>query len=362
MDATIQTSETTYSIENSNYKDITYSGNENFYGTGNDLNNLITASIGDDKIFGGLGNDTLIGNDGDDEIYGEGGADRIFGGAGDDILSGGQGNDVITDLVGINNISGGDGDDIIYVSFNEDISRNIQIPIFQNNFDEQENKNQPDLEPTRHLGHAIDETTTENNTLIFTSNEGEHLHVVVSKPNGYRLDLFDTQIQATTWKYNGTQLIGANGDNYLRFEGVGEQDNFTSLEEISVVVDGVEYFGPVSNRFEIEETAPQPFLEITELNIVHIDGKNYWKFSGTVDDYSKIDEVVITYRIINEISNYNLSKRISKTEIDNDGSFSVLHEIPSSISDGSADVTLVRYFDTDGNMVDFSREELGSSK
>ena len=75
LDATIQTSETTYSIEK-NYKDITYSGNENFYGTGNDLNNLITASIGDDKIFGGLGNDTLIGNDGDDEIYGGGGADR----------------------------------------------------------------------------------------------------------------------------------------------------------------------------------------------------------------------------------------------------------------------------------------------
>ena len=134
LDATIQTSETTYSIENSNYKDITYSGNENFSGTGNDLNNLITASIGDDKIFGGLGNDTLIGNDGDDEIYGEGGVDRIFGGAGDDILSGGQGNDVITDLVGINNISGGDGDDLIYVFFNENVSRDVDPNFFEDNY------------------------------------------------------------------------------------------------------------------------------------------------------------------------------------------------------------------------------------
>ena len=150
---------------------------------------------------------------------------------------------------------------IYFMSLLTRISLEIsQIPVFQNNFDEQVFSNQSDLEPTRHLGHAIDETTTENNTLIFTSNEGEHLHVVVTEyAAGYRLDLFDTQIQATTWKYNGTQLIAANGDNYLQFFGVGEQDNFTSLEEISVVVDGVEYFGPVSNRFEIE-TAPQPFL------------------------------------------------------------------------------------------------------
>ena len=81
----------------------------------------------------------------------------------------------------INDKSGGDGDDLIHVSFDEDISRNSQKPVFQNNFDEQVFSNQSDLEPTRHLGHATEETTTENNALIFTSNEGEHLHVVVTE-------------------------------------------------------------------------------------------------------------------------------------------------------------------------------------
>ena len=185
--------------------------------------------------------------------------------------------------------------------------------MFHNNFDEQENRNQLDFELTRHLGHDISESISESNSFLFTSNEGEHLHLVGTEyVAGYRLDLLDTQIQATTWKYNGTQLFGADGDNYLRFEGIGQQDNFTSLEEISVVVNGVEYFGPATNRFKIEETAPHVFLEITELHIVHIVDKNYWKFSGTVGDYSKIDEVVITYRINNVKGGYRFLK-IPKT-------------------------------------------------
>ncbi len=64
-----------------------------FNGTGND-----------DKIHGGVDNDTFWGNKGNDRIEGNDGAD---------VALGGEGNDVITDSAGDDNLKGGDGNDAI---------------------------------------------------------------------------------------------------------------------------------------------------------------------------------------------------------------------------------------------------------
>jgi Ca2+-binding RTX toxin-like protein len=58
-------------------EDLGYTGGANFAGTGNALDN---------RIRGGIGNDTLSGGAGDDTLSGMGGADSIDGGAGDDTL------------------------------------------------------------------------------------------------------------------------------------------------------------------------------------------------------------------------------------------------------------------------------------
>jgi Ca2+-binding RTX toxin-like protein len=79
-------------------------------GTGNSLNNVITANDGDNKLDGGDGNDT---------IYSEWGNDIVSGGNGNDVLFGTvtmsellSGNDADT-------LTGGAGDDrFVYTSFN----------------------------------------------------------------------------------------------------------------------------------------------------------------------------------------------------------------------------------------------------
>lgn len=100
---------------------------------GNDLNNIITGTGGDDtiwagrgndRLFGGAGLDALHGEAGDDWIeagsgsrgvfaYGEDGDDVLIGNDGDDNLLGGAGNDVIRGMAGKDFLSGGDGNDLI---------------------------------------------------------------------------------------------------------------------------------------------------------------------------------------------------------------------------------------------------------
>ncbi|MEB3241249.1 MAG: FG-GAP-like repeat-containing protein [Synechococcus sp.] len=52
---------------------------------GNDLDNVLTANIGDNSIFGAAGDDELYADDGDDTLDGGTGADLMSGGSGDDI-------------------------------------------------------------------------------------------------------------------------------------------------------------------------------------------------------------------------------------------------------------------------------------
>jgi Ca2+-binding RTX toxin-like protein len=99
-------------------------------GAGNDRVNLIGVRVaisvdagdGDDRVFGGVGDDTIVGGGGDDRLFGFGGSDdisggvgddRIFGGAGDDQLLGEEGDDRVNGQVGNDNCDGGTGDDRI---------------------------------------------------------------------------------------------------------------------------------------------------------------------------------------------------------------------------------------------------------
>jgi Ca2+-binding RTX toxin-like protein len=64
-------------------------------GIGNDLNNQIDGSTGDDLLDGKGGDDRLRGGDGNDELFGGAGKDWVEGNAGNDRLDGGSGADVL---------------------------------------------------------------------------------------------------------------------------------------------------------------------------------------------------------------------------------------------------------------------------
>ena len=77
--------ETRISLENfSNVENLTYTGKYNdtelyynFWGTGNDLDNVVTGGLTDDYLDGGLGADTLIGGEGFDSYYIDGWHDVV---------------------------------------------------------------------------------------------------------------------------------------------------------------------------------------------------------------------------------------------------------------------------------------------
>ena len=74
-----------------------------------------------EKIFGGLGVDTIEGNGGDDEIFGNEGNDIISGGAGDDYLYGEEDHDILSGNSGVDYINGGEGNDTISGGSNNDV-------------------------------------------------------------------------------------------------------------------------------------------------------------------------------------------------------------------------------------------------
>jgi Ca2+-binding RTX toxin-like protein len=77
-------------------------------GTGEDT---INGRQGDDRIIGGGGNDRLLGGSGQDLIRGRSGRDRIDGGGGSDRLHGNAGNDRIRGRGGHDRMLGGQGQD-----------------------------------------------------------------------------------------------------------------------------------------------------------------------------------------------------------------------------------------------------------
>lgn len=100
-------------------------------GTGNALNNVITAGAtaatlngldGDDTLTGGAAADVVNGGEGSDSLNGRGGSDTLnggngndmlFGESGADILNGDDGNDILLGADGVDTLNGGLGDDAL---------------------------------------------------------------------------------------------------------------------------------------------------------------------------------------------------------------------------------------------------------
>jgi Ca2+-binding RTX toxin-like protein len=84
-------------------------------GIGNDLDNVITGSAGDDRLDGLGGDDSIQGGKGNDAIDGGAGNDAIVGGDGNDSIRGGDGNDLIDGGAGADGMAGGAGNDTFIV-------------------------------------------------------------------------------------------------------------------------------------------------------------------------------------------------------------------------------------------------------
>ncbi|MEO7853691.1 MAG: putative Ig domain-containing protein, partial [Rubrivivax sp.] len=76
-----------------NVEKLTLTGTAALTGTGNELDNVMTANAAGSTLWGMAGNDTLRGGVAGDKLNGGDGDDRLDGGAGADQLTGGAGND-----------------------------------------------------------------------------------------------------------------------------------------------------------------------------------------------------------------------------------------------------------------------------
>ncbi|HEX5378156.1 MAG TPA: right-handed parallel beta-helix repeat-containing protein [Phenylobacterium sp.] len=79
---------------------VSSAASNNWSGTGNGLDNVITGNAGNNYLRGLAGNDTISGGLGNDIVVGGAGSDRLTGGAGKDTFrfERGSGNDVVTDF------------------------------------------------------------------------------------------------------------------------------------------------------------------------------------------------------------------------------------------------------------------------
>jgi large repetitive protein len=79
----IRTDQLNFSLatNGTNVENLRYTGNGDFTGTGNALNNLIFGGTGDDILRGGDGSDTLFGGAGADDLFGEAGNDTFIVGS-----------------------------------------------------------------------------------------------------------------------------------------------------------------------------------------------------------------------------------------------------------------------------------------
>lgn len=81
-------------------EDLTLTGSQDLFGTGNGLNNVIRGNAGDNALNGAWGDDVLIGGAGRDTLRDDHGNDIMTGGSGADVFQfkNGFGRDVITDF------------------------------------------------------------------------------------------------------------------------------------------------------------------------------------------------------------------------------------------------------------------------
>jgi len=155
----IKTALATYSLDTlTNVENLTYTGTDDFIGTGNGLGNVITGGKGNDVLDGGAGADTMIGGLGNDSYFvdsvtdvvteaANAGTDTVntslsvltlaanvenlfyegngnFAGTGNalvNLIAGGSGNDTLNGGAGADWMIGGAGDDTYIVDNNGDV-------------------------------------------------------------------------------------------------------------------------------------------------------------------------------------------------------------------------------------------------
>ncbi|MEA5523029.1 calcium-binding protein [Limnoraphis robusta] len=77
---------------------------------------------GDDTAYGAaFADDLIIGNQGEDVIYGSGGQDSLFGGQDRDFINGNQGDDVVFGNIDNDLLNGNEGDDLMFGGQGNDI-------------------------------------------------------------------------------------------------------------------------------------------------------------------------------------------------------------------------------------------------
>jgi len=84
---------------------------------GNDHDNVLYGSMGNDKIFGKGGGDRLFGSGGNDTIEAGSGNDFVQGDIANDTINGNSGNDTVQGGAGSDQVNGDDGNDLVIGSF-----------------------------------------------------------------------------------------------------------------------------------------------------------------------------------------------------------------------------------------------------
>lgn len=86
-------------------------GNDRLYG--NDGDDTLEGEAGNDRLYGHDGFDRLFGNGGDDDLYGGDDDDRLFGGSGNDRLFADRGDDLLVGEAGVDFLDGNNGNDVL---------------------------------------------------------------------------------------------------------------------------------------------------------------------------------------------------------------------------------------------------------
>jgi Ca2+-binding RTX toxin-like protein len=114
---TVQTNLSSYTL-GANIENLAYTGSVNFYGIGNELDNVMMGSAGNDTLVGGLGADEINGGAGFDTVSYAAATEGITVYLSTGEVTGSQGNDT---LVSIENLIGGSGNDVFFGTAGADI-------------------------------------------------------------------------------------------------------------------------------------------------------------------------------------------------------------------------------------------------
>ena len=178
----------------------------------------ITSGSGNDRLTGGVSNDTFYSNNGDDNLRGQLGNDFLDGGTGDDTIWGGGGKDTLYGRADNDKLDGGLHDDILYGGSGNDLLEGA------GNNDTLYGGSGNDILDGGGGDDLLDGGTGTDKAIFDYRKATANL----------ALDLSDT----TRWKRDGTsaQMDATDYKTYLyqRFVGNGETDYFRNIENFEI--------------------------------------------------------------------------------------------------------------------------------